>query len=137
MLQARQEVTKQWWDNGFSGCDIFISQETLDEAAKGDLSFAAKRLALIGNLPVLEITDRVDELAILLVERKIVPAHVVSDAVHIAIASVYQMDFLVSWNFKHIVNPRILHRLREIVQSFGERLPVICTPEDLLEDENY
>jgi hypothetical protein len=88
VLQARQEVTKLWWDSGFGGCDLFISQETLDEAARGDLSYAAKRLALISNLPVLEITDRIDELAILLVERGIVPAHVASDAVHIAIASV-------------------------------------------------
>lgn len=136
VLQARQEVTKLWWDSGCSGCDLFISQETLDEAAKGDVSFAAKRLALINNLPVLEITDRTDELAILLVERRIIPEHVASDALHIAIASVYRMDFLVSWNFKHIVNPRIRHRLRETVASLGERLPVICTPEDLLEDED-
>ena len=53
VLQARQEVTKLWWDGGCGGCQLFISQETLDEAARGDLSFSAKRLALIGNLPVI------------------------------------------------------------------------------------
>ena len=133
---ARQTHTKIWWDGGCSGFELFTSQETIDEASRGDGIVAAKRLELLSQVAVLEITPRVESLTKRLLAAGLVPASVASDAIHIATASVHRMDFLVTWNFKHIANPHIQQALREEVASFGERLPVLCTPEELLTDED-
>ena len=133
---TRQSHTKIWWDGGCSGFELFTSQETVKEASRGDVDVAAKRLELLSNVSVLEITPRVEELTKRLIAVGLVPASVASDAIHIATASVHGMDFLVTWNFKHIANPHIQVALREEVASFGERLPVLCTPEQLLRDED-
>lgn len=133
---TRQTHTKIWWDGGCSGFELFTSQETINEASRGDTDVAAKRLELLSIVSVLEITSRVEELTKRLLSAGLVPANVASDAIHIATASVHGMDFLVTWNFKHIANPHIQAALREEVASFGERLPVLCTPEELLRDED-
>ena len=91
---------------------------------------------MIAEIPVLEFTSDVERLARRLIDAGLVPATVASDAVHIAIASVYGLDFLVTWNFKHIVNPHIRKRLRQEVALAGYVLPVLCTPEELLNDED-
>jgi predicted nucleic acid-binding protein len=111
-------------------------QETINESSRGDGEVAAKRLELLNQASVLEITPRVEALTKKLLSAGLVPANVASDAIHIAAASVHGMDFLVTWNFKHIANPHIQAALREEVASFGERLPVLCTPEELLRDED-
>jgi len=129
---TRQTHTKIWWDSGCSGFELFTSQETINEASRGDTDIAAKSI-----VSVLEITSRVEELTKRLLSAGLVPANVASDAIHIATASVHEMDFLVTWNFKHIANPHIQAALREEVTSFGERLPVLCSPEELLRDEDH
>ncbi len=133
---ARQTHTRLWWDGGCSGFELFTSQETIDEASRGDTIVAAKRLELLSEVPVLEINSRVESLARRLIAAELVPANVASDAIHVAVASVHGIGFLVTWNFKHIANPHIQEALREEIASFGERLPVLCTPEELLRDED-
>ena len=133
---TRQTHTKIWWGAGCSGFELFTSQETIDEVSRGDSIVAAKRLELLSQASVLEITPRVESLTKRLLAAGLVPASVASDAIHIATASVHRMDFLVTWNFKHIANPHIQQALREEVASFGERLPVLCTPEEFLRDED-
>ena len=133
---SRQSATKRWWDNGCSGFDLFTSQEVLDEAGRGDPEAASKRLEMLAEISVLEVTSEVERLARRLIDAGLVPASVASDAVHIATASVHRVDFLVTWNFKHIVNPLIRQRLRQEVSLIGYVLPVLCTPEELLDDED-
>ena len=132
---GRKSHTQIWWDSGCSGFDLFTSQETIDEAGRGDATMASARLDFLSSLPVLEVNQRVEKLTLRLLEVGLVPAGVASDALHIATASVHRMDFLVTWNFKHIVNPHIRQRLRNEVSLFGETLPVLCTPEELLQDD--
>jgi hypothetical protein len=133
---TRQSATKRWWDSGYSGFELYTSQEVLDEAGRGDPEAASRRLEMIAEILVLEFTSEVERLARRLIDAGLVPAPVASDAVHIAIASVYRLDFLVTWNFKHIVNPHIRQRLRQEVALAGYVLPVLCTPEELLNDED-
>jgi hypothetical protein len=133
---ARQASTRRWWDEGCSGFDLFTSQETLEEISRGDSSMANDRLALLQDVAVLEITDEVAALTKELISSQLVPLKAASDAVHIAVASVHTMDFLVTWNIKHIGNAHIRTRLRATVGAFRATLPVICTPEELLNDEN-
>jgi predicted nucleic acid-binding protein len=110
---TRQSATKRWWDSGCSGFDLYTSQEVLDEAGRGDPEAALRRLEMMAEILVLEFTSEVESLARCLIGAGLVPATVASDAVHIATASVYRLDFLVTWNFKHIVNPLIRQRLRQ------------------------
>jgi len=137
LIQAsRQACTRQWWDAGCSDFELFTSQETLDEAGRGELAMAKERLEMLEKAGILEITAEVADLTRMLLRKEIIPVKAASDAVHIAVASVHRMDFIVTWNFKHIANPHIRTRLRDAVAAFGSDLPVICTPEELLNDEN-
>ena len=134
---ARQEKTRLWWETGASGFELCTSQETLDEAGRGDEERAAERLSYLANLSILEVTIEVENLTLQLLEVGLVPKNVASDALHIATATVHRADFLVTWNFKHIANPHIRARLRDEVASTGWNLPVLCTPEELLRDEDH
>lgn len=138
ILQAsRQLATRDWWDGGCSGFDLVTSTETLNEAGAGDPVMAAERLAMLQGVRLLPVTGDAAELARLLVSSGLVPAIAAPDAVHIALASVYQIDFLITWNFKHIANPHIRERMRMKITDSGHRMPVMCSPEELLtEDES-
>jgi hypothetical protein len=131
---ARQATTRSWWDGGCSGLELYTSLETLDEAGRGDKQMIEARLRLLEDIPLLQINQAAASLATQLVSKRVIPASAGSDAVHIAVASVHATDFLVTWNFRHIANPFLRDRLRREVADFGAVLPVICTPEELLQD---
>jgi predicted nucleic acid-binding protein len=136
ILQAsRQLATREWWEGGCSGFELVTSTETLNEAREGDPAMAADRVALLQGLRVLPVTIEAADLARLLVASGLVPAIAAPDAVHIALASVHRIDFLVTWNFKHIANPHIRERMRAKINDSGHRMPVMCSPEELLNDD--
>jgi predicted nucleic acid-binding protein len=137
LLQAaKQASTRKWWDEGCSYFDLFTSLETLDEAGKGDTLMASERLKLLNGIPLLPLPDEGLELALSLVASGIIPAKAAPDALHIAVASVHRIDYLVTWNFKHIANPFIRDRLRSAVTAAGFKLPVMCSPDELLQNED-
>jgi hypothetical protein len=136
ILQAgRQLATREWWDSGYSGFDLVTSTETLNEAGEGEPEMAKQRLGLLRGIPILPVTEDVAVLARTLVATGLVPTTASPDAVHIALASVHQIDFLVTWNFKHIANPHIRERMRMKINDSGYRMPVMCSPEELLNDD--
>lgn len=136
LLQAsRQVATQEWWDSGCSGFDLVTSTETLNESGEGDPEMAGARLALLQGIRVLPVTESAAGLARTLVASGLVPAVASPDAVHIALASVHHIDFLVTWNFKHIANPHIRERMRTAINDSGFRMPVMCSPEELLNDD--
>ena len=130
---ARQQITSEWWDNRLNDFEIFISQIVIDEASEGDTVASTKRLEAIKTFPLLEITEEVVDLAEKIIIEKIIPEKAIRDALHIAVATSNEMSFLLSWNCKHIANAEIIKRLRKTVTDEGFELPVICTPEELLE----
>lgn len=136
LQSAKQAATRRWWDEGCSGFELFTSLETLDEVGKGNLLMAAERLKLLEDIPLLSLPDEGLELAQRLIAAGIVPPKAASDALHIAVASVHRIDYLVTWNFKHIANPFIRDRLRLAVASAGFELPVMCSPDELLQNED-
>lgn len=120
LLQAaKQAATRRWRDAGCSSFDLFTSLETLDESGKGDTRMASDRLALLRDIPLLPLSDKGLELARDLVASGIIPQKAASDALHIAVASTHRMEYLVTWNFKHIANPFIRDRLRSAVAAAG------------------
>jgi hypothetical protein len=131
---AKQAATREWWDTGCSGLTLFTSFETLDEVGKGDQRMAEQRLRLLHGIPILPLPDHAVGLVRSLLDSGIVPAKAASDAVHIAVAAAHSMDYLVTWNFKHIANPFLRDRIRKAVSSLGFKFPVMCSPEELLQN---
>jgi predicted nucleic acid-binding protein len=97
---------------------------------------ARQRLDLLDNLPLLDLSGGVLSIAQDLVNRQIIPAKAADDAIHIAVASAHEIDYLLTWNCKHIANPRNWRRISDCLVANGLRSPVICTPEDLIGDDN-
>jgi len=131
---ARQQVTREWWDNHRQAHALFTSQVVLDEAAKGDARQAEERLVILAHLTLIESLSRANELAQQILEAGILPRFAVQDAAIIALATVHRMDILLSWNCRHLANAAIQAPLRRLAAGQGFELPVICTPDELLED---
>ena len=137
LLQAaRQQLTRDWWESRREQHELFASQIVLDEIAFGEKAMAQLRLELMQGLPLLPVTDEVKEFARKVQTSGLLPATAERDASHIALASAYELDILLTWNCRHIANATIQTRLRRLAAAAGFTLPVICTPEELLENEN-
>lgn len=132
---ARQQLTCDWWSLWRSGHTLFTSQIPLDEAAQGEPEMAARRLEAMASLELLELNDAAESLTRRLLDERLLPAAADRDAAHIAVASVHGMDILLSWNCRHIVNACIQARLRRVTTEAGFTLPVLCTPEQLMEED--
>lgn len=98
---------------------------------RGDAEIASRRIQVIEGLPLLELSEAAQELAKGFLARSNLPPKAAEDAAHIAIATVHGMDYLLTWNCKHIANAQIQKKLSEICLDFGYELPTICTPYEL------
>ncbi|MHC5726792.1 MAG: type II toxin-antitoxin system VapC family toxin, partial [Nostoc sp.] len=128
ILAANIEITREWWEFRRSAFRLYISQVVLDEVARGDTEIAVKRLEILNGMPLVELNQAVQNLSAEFLTRSNLPAKASDDAVHIAAATVHQLDYLLTWNCKHIANAQIQRKLAEISLDFGYQLPVICTP---------
>jgi PIN domain-containing protein len=129
---AHQQITHTWWQAHRSEFLIFASQVVLDESAAGDPQMASKRLEILENVPLLEVTPEVAELAEALIMRLPLPPRAGADAAHIAVAAYHGMSFLLTWNCSHIANAFLRPRIEKICREQGYSAPVLCTPEELL-----
>ena len=112
--------------------ELYISQFVLDEAADGDPEAARERLLALRDLPVLDLTEEVGDLAAALVTTLALPARAATDAAHIAIAAVHGMHFLLTWNCTHIANAEMAVAIETACRERSLACPVICTPEELM-----
>lgn len=128
---AHQQLTHEWWESCRGDFTLVASQLVLDEAAAGDPAYATRRLALLQDIVLLDLDEDVERLAQGIVENRILSEESVKDAVHIAVAALHDVDFLLTWNCKHIANPFIQKRIAKVIRSRGYSLPGICTPEEL------
>lgn len=131
-IAADQQTTRQWWEQRRSEYEIFTTAVVLDEVAIGDAEMAAARRAVLTGIPLLDETEDAKALARHLLETQIIPANAAPDAVHLALAAVHQMDFLLTWNCKHLHNPHLERRIEAACGIFGWECPVICTPAELM-----
>ena len=129
---ADQLVTREWWENRRGDHDLFASDVVSDEVGAGDPVAAPERLAAIAGLPVFVVVDETVQLADDLTSRVPLPEKARLDALHIALASLGDVDFLLTWNCTHIANPMLRHRIEEVIRSSGRVAPTICTPYELL-----
>ncbi len=125
-------ITQNWWDTRRQNFVLYISEVVLEEVARGDQEIAIKRLNLLNNLPLLEVNETVEELAREFLIKSNLPPKAADDALHIALATFYQVDYLLTWNCKHIANAQIQKKLSQISRESGAELPTICTPYELM-----
>jgi hypothetical protein len=116
-ILAQQVATREWWEKRRKAFDLYISQEVLKEAARGDAGAAR---------------DTAEALTERILSTGLIPARAASDAAHIGYAAAHGMDFLLTWNCRHILNKIIERRLAGVCVTMGLSLPVICTPPELM-----
>jgi len=131
---AHQQITHTWWQVRRPEFSIFVSQVVLDESAAGDSQMASKRLEILTNVPLLEVTPEVAELAATLIMRLPLPPRAGADAAHIAVAAYHGMNFLLTWSCRHIANAVLRPKIEKICREQGYSAPVLCTPEELVGD---
>lgn len=131
---AHQQISMDWWENRRKDFDLCTSQLVVDEARRGDPEIAQQRLRVLEAIPVLEVTDAAQKLAVTVVQEGLLPQTAFPDALHIAIATAHHVDYLLTWNCSHIANAEILPRVAAVCERLGMVLPYVCTPEELLGD---
>ena len=134
VVAGHQQITQEWWVNHRNKFELFVSQTVLEEAAGGDQEVAQQRLSAIENLPLLEITEAAIALAKDLVHLGPLPEKAEVDALHIAIAVTNRVDYLLTWNCKHLANAALRSRIERVCRAREYDPVIICTPEELLED---
>jgi hypothetical protein len=132
---AHQQITRDWWDRRRAEFELYISQVVLRECQAGDATAAAERLKILQDLPLLEQTEQATRLAQALVERVPLPERAAVDALHVAIAAVHGVDYLLTWNCTHIANATLRDPIESVCLENGYEPPAICTPDELLAEE--
>lgn len=132
ILAAHQQITEEWWENR-NRFELFVSEIVLNEISLGDPEAAKRRTDVISDIPLLELTDEARELAHRIIHLRLVPEKALADALHIAIAAANGMDYLLTWNCKHIANAVTRPDIENLCRNMGIIPPVICTPEELSE----
>jgi hypothetical protein len=130
---AHQQITRDWWATRGS-FELFISQFVLDEASAGDGEAAVQRLDALRGLALLDVTEDAILLAADLVAGGGLPPKARLDALHVAMATVHGMDFLLTWNCKHIANAATRSTIEDLCRAAGFEPPIICTPLELPKD---
>ncbi len=128
--------TREWWDRERGDYECFISPVVLDELAEGNYPTQASCLDLVNGMPLLDMHADVMEIAVAYVARKLMPRDPAADAVHLALASYYRMDFLLTWNCRHLANANKARHLEALNVQMGLGTPRLVTPHLLqpLED---
>jgi predicted nucleic acid-binding protein len=129
---GHQQLTHEWWRVRRPTFRLFVSELVLQEAGRGDAEFAAKRLGILHELPQLEIRPDALGLARTLIEHGPLPTTAAADALHIAIAAAHGMEYLLTWNCKHIANAEIRPSIERVCRDEGYEPPVLCTPGELM-----
>lgn len=134
LVASNQELTQEWWESRRGSFELCVSAVVLAEASRGDQTFAAARAAIASELTLVETSEAAMRLAGALIERAGLPSNAYEDALHIAVAAATGMDYLLTWNCKHIANAAIIPRVNAVVRSFGFEPPLIYTPQQLMEE---
>jgi hypothetical protein len=131
IVAGRQQLTRDWWEFSRERFECVVSQIVIDEISACDPDHAEMRLQRSSSLSALAINEACIDMANAIITRGLLPQQEARDALHIAVATIWQTDYLLTWNCKHIANAHILKHLRLFLQSLGHEIPHVCTPEEL------
>lgn len=131
-VAANQELTRRWWMSERHSFELFTSSVAVDEAGDGVAALAAERLAFLRELTLLSITPAALALRRDLVKLSDIPEKAENDALHIAVAAVHGIEYLLTWNCRHIANAVILPSVYRTCRAAGFEPPFVCTPQELM-----
>jgi hypothetical protein len=131
-VAAHQEITRRWWARRREDFELYASTLVLDEATDGDPALAAERLRFLQEITLLRVPDKAHALKVELLRRTQIPRKAENDALHIAVAAVHGIEFLATWNCKHIANGLMLPMVYDVCRAEGYEPPLVCTPHELL-----
>jgi predicted nucleic acid-binding protein len=134
LLQAaRQQITRDWWETERHRYELFTSEIVLDEIGGGEPAMAQQRLKLLADVKLLELSPDARALTKSILQADVLPAKATNDATHIALATTHEIDILLTWNLRHIANVMIKSRLQRLARRIQLELPILSTPEELME----
>lgn len=136
VMAARQLLTHEWWNNERSKYELVVSQYVIDEASAGDPTLAAERLESLDGIPLLPLAPEIARIADEIMNRAILPPTARTDALHIAIVAHHRIQYLLTWNCRHIANAIILPRIHKLLNDLSMPIPIICTPEEMMADDS-
>ncbi|MBX3176254.1 MAG: type II toxin-antitoxin system VapC family toxin [Candidatus Hydrogenedentes bacterium] len=132
VVAGHQALTHEWWELHSSRFRVCISGFVLREARRGNPNAARARLERAAGLPLLEIDEETLRLSRRIIESGIISERAEMDAAHVAVAMRHAVEYVLTWNCKHIANAAIQRRLARLATEEGYELPTICTPIELL-----
>jgi hypothetical protein len=130
---AHQQLTREWWDARRVSFSLYTSQLVLDEAAAGDAMAATERLRKLAGIPLLEYREPTLALAGTLERLLHLPPQARGDALHLAVCAANGIEFLLTWNCRHLANAALAPIIEEACRAHGVMGPRVATPEQLLE----
>jgi hypothetical protein len=133
---AHQALTREWWELRRHEFDLFTSQLVIEEGSTGDPSAAQVRLDVLQGIPRLVSSETVEWIAAELERLALLPPKASADAFHIGYASAHRVDYLLTWNCRHIANAERLPAIQKFLADNGHHVPVVCTPEELMGDSD-
>ena len=133
IVAAHQRITQDWWKIAPQHYTLVTSEVVSAEIARGDPSTARKRMALLEGIVLLKSSTETEKLAESLIHAGVVPHRASVDASHIAIAAIRRIDYLATWNLRHIANETKLPEIRRVLTMLDYHTPKICTPAKLME----
>ena len=136
LAAAWQSATCQWWDRFRDSFELVTSALVLEEAGRGHPDAADRRLEALRGIPSLRLHDEVIRLAESLVSAGALPQEATDDAMHVAFAAYHNIDYLLTWNCRHIDNAAKKPLIRKTCAEHGFVCPEICTPLELMGDDN-
>jgi hypothetical protein len=129
-------VTKIWWTQEGRHFDLWISDEVLDEVGKGNYPNQRQVIECALQLPILPFDAQIQPIAQTYIDNYLMPRTLAGDALHLAYASFYQMDFLLTWNCNHLANANKQQHIRNINTRLNLAVPLIVTPLQLVTEVN-
>lgn len=133
---ALQDQARRWMVEQRQHYAVVTSQLVVAEAAAGDTDAAARRLAMLADIPILAENPDVDRVADELIDRSLIPANARVDALHVAIAALADVQYLLTLNCRHIANATVLPGVYQLLNELGLSGLLICTPMEFLGGPN-
>lgn len=132
---ARRDWTQKWWRTQNSNFEIFTSEAVHSELAQAPEPKKQQCLNFLNNIALLPIEDEIATIVESYIAHKIMPQNALGDALHLAITSYYECDYLLTWNCKHIANANKFAHIDRVNKMLGLFIPRLVTPLELLGDD--
>ena len=135
-MVARREWTREFWNQATDNYLLVTSLAVLDELNRGNFTAKNEAIKLISNLLFVPIEPVIAEIVEVYIQQHLMPKDPVGDALHLALASHYKCDFLLTWNCRHLANANKFGHIKRVNVMLGLYVPMLVTPLELIGAQN-